>query len=219
MSGMCRVSVLSEELLLLPDRAVWWPGRGTLLIADPHLGKAAALRAARLPLPGGTTTTDLERLSALLAQTGAGRLVVLGDLLHAREGRAPRTMEAVERWRKRHPELDIILVRGNHDGRAGDPPEDWDILCADEPVRSGPLLLRHTPAEDGADGYWLAGHLHPAVLLRGPGRQTERLPCFLFGARGAVLPSFGSFTGSAVVRPGPEDRVFVAVEGTVVEVR
>lgn len=219
MKGGCTVEICGHELVLLPQRAVWWPGEQTLIIADPHLGKAAALRAARLPVPGGTTTADLERLSGLLDSTGAARLIVLGDLLHAREGRAARTLEAVSLWRERHRPLEVLLVRGNHDSRAGDPPAAWNIRCVDEPLPLGPLRLRHTPDADGAEGYWIAGHVHPAVVLRGPARQRERLPCFLFGAEGALLPAFGSFTGSAPVHPARGERVFVALDGAVVEVR
>ncbi len=64
----------------------------------------------------------------------------------------------------------------------------------------------------------LAGHLHPAVSLSGPGRQRERLPCFLFGERVGILPAFGDFTGGAAVRPRPGDRVFAVAEDEVVPI-
>jgi metallophosphoesterase superfamily enzyme len=54
----------------------------------------------------------------------------------------------------------------------------------------------------------LAGHIHPAISLSGPGGQHERLPCFLFGERIGLLPAFGGFTGGATVRPRRGDRVF-----------
>ncbi|BCW98816.1 MAG: DEAD/DEAH box helicase [Armatimonadota bacterium] len=203
----------------MPDKALWWPQQEALVIADPHLGKAAALRAARMPLPGGSTSEDLGRLSAMLDATGARRLIVLGDLLHAREGRAVRTLEVVSRWRERHCGLEMTLVRGNHDCRAGDPPAEWNIQCVDEPFKLGPFRFCHAPHEDGGDGYWIAGHLHPAVLLRGPARLRERLPCFLFGPAGAILPSFGSLTGAALVRPREGDRIFVTADGAVLEVK
>jgi metallophosphoesterase superfamily enzyme len=64
----------------------------------------------------------------------------------------------------------------------------------------------------------LAGHLHPAVALGGPGRQRERLPCFLFGPRRGILPAFGSFTGAATVRPTAGERVFVVAGDEVLQV-
>ena len=65
----------------------------------------------------------------------------------------------------------------------------------------------------------LAGHIHPAISLAGPGRQRERLPCFLFGERIGLLPAFGDFTGGATVRPRPGDRVFGVAGDEVVPIR
>ena len=110
----------------------------------------------------------------------------------------------------------MLLVRGNHDRRAGDPPPELGIACADGPVVEPPFVLAHHPGESDA-GYVLSGHLHPGVDLAGPGRQRERLPCFWFGATGAVLPAFGDFTGLWPITPGDADRVFVVADQQLVE--
>ena len=49
------VQVAGTELCLLAEKALWWPERRTLLIADLHLGKAAGYRALGQPVPSGTT--------------------------------------------------------------------------------------------------------------------------------------------------------------------
>jgi DNA ligase-associated metallophosphoesterase len=211
------IEVAGESLLLLPERAVLWERRSTLLAADLHLGKAAAFRAASLPLPGGTTSEALARLSAALERTGARRLLVLGDLLHARQGRAARTLAAVAAWREGHAGLEVVLVRGNHDRGAGDPPAEWRFECVDEPLLEPPFAFRHHPGEEPG-AYVLAGHLHPAVSLSGAGRQSARLSCFLFQERGGLLPAFGPFTGTAGVRPRAGDRVFVLAGDEVVPI-
>ena len=71
-----------------------------------------------------------------------------------------------------------------------------------------PFVLRHEPAGAG-EGYTLAGHVHPGIVLTGPGLQWERLPCFWLTPRRAVLPAFGSFTGFGPVSPEPNDRIYV----------
>ena len=43
--------VAGERLVLLPEMAAYWERAGTLLVADPHFGKAAAFRAAGIPEP------------------------------------------------------------------------------------------------------------------------------------------------------------------------
>jgi uncharacterized protein len=44
------------------------------------------------------------------------------------------------------------------------------------------------------------------------------LPCFYFGQRQALLPAFGVFTGLAKIRPLKNDKVFVIVEGKIMDV-
>jgi DNA ligase-associated metallophosphoesterase len=210
------LEIAGERLRLLPEKALFWPRERTLFVADAHFGKVAAFRAAGVPLPPGSTTQALARLSACVATTGAQRLVFLGDFLHSRAARAERTFDRFLDWRAQYAELDIWLTRGNHDARAGDPPPEWRIRCIDEGEVVGPFCLAHHPEPD-MRGYVLAGHIHPAVRLHGRANDSLRLPCFWFGPYVAVLPAFGEFTGTYVVTPQPGDRVFVPVEDRVIE--
>jgi len=201
------LDIVEESLVVLRDRALYWARRRTLLIADLHLGKAASFRAAGVAVPEHSTHADLARLGALLSTTRAERLVVLGDLLHARAGRTSATIDAFTRWRTSFSGLTIELIRGNHDRHAGDPPESFGMTCESPPVDDEPFVFVHEPPEEDPRGYALCGHLHPAVRLHAPGRQSVRLPCVWFGRRAAVLPAFGSFTGTSIVRPRSGDRV------------
>lgn len=209
--------VAGERVVLLPERALYHPRSRTLLVADPHWGKAAAFRAAGVAVPGGTTREGLARLSRAIDRAGPAKLVILGDLFHAREGKAPATLRAAVEWRARHAPLPVTLVRGNHDRHAGDPPGEMAIDCCDPPCVDPPFVLAHHPY-DSVDGYVLAGHVHPSVTLRGVGRQRERLPCFHFGPRHGILPAFGEFTGTADVTVAPGDRVYVVAGERVIAV-
>lgn len=207
--------IAGERITLLAERAAYWERTRTLLVADPHFGKAAAFRAAGVPVPRGTTTGSLTRLDAALARTGATRVVFLGDFLHAREGREPETIRVVREWRRRHEWADMVLVRGNHDARAGDPGPEVDIRCVDPPLLDAPFVFTHKPAVSD-DGYVICGHVHPAARLTGIGRESIRLPCFWARPRTMVLPAFGEFTGVAEVEVEPGDRVWVIADGSVV---
>lgn len=211
MKDTLEITVAGEEITLFAARAVLWKRRGMLLIADAHFGKAAAFRAGGLPVPRGTTADALSRMDGLIARTGTDRIVFLGDFLHAREGRASETLRAVAEWRETHRKVDMLLVRGNHDRHAGDPPAEFRIRCADSPVVEGPFVFAHHPKADGR-GYVLAGHLHPAVRVRGPARDYERLDCFWFADRVGVLPAFGDFTGSADIDAAVDDRVIAIAD-------
>ncbi|MDF2774548.1 MAG: ICC-like putative phosphoesterase [Geminicoccaceae bacterium] len=214
MQGDAPAEVAGERLVLMPERAAYWPRARTLLVADPHFGKAAAFRAAGVPVPRGTTTGSLERLDAAVARTQSERIVFLGDFLHAREGREPETTRVVAEWRRRRAGVDMLLVRGNHDARAGDPGPEIDIRCVDAPVVEAGFVFTHKPVASES-GYVICGHLHPSVRLTGPGREHTRLPCFWVRPRTMVLPAFGEFTGLGDVDVEPGDRVWVIAEQTV----
>jgi DNA ligase-associated metallophosphoesterase len=204
-------TLCGERVVLYPERALHWPAGDALFVADVHLGKAASFRAGGVPLPRGSTQADLARLASLLARTQATRLVVLGDFLHARAGRVAALDASFKAWRVAHADVEVVLVRGNHDDRAGDPPADWGVDVVAEPHLMAPFMACHMPTTPPT-GYALCGHLHPGVFLRGTA-DAERLPCFVLGARRAILPAFGSFTGLATVTPVPGERL-VAVAGS-----
>jgi len=214
---MTRIEIAGETVELRAERALYWPREETLFIADTHWGKAATFRAMGAPVPRGTTTDDLARLGRALDETGARRLIVLGDLLHARAGRSVETLHAIGRWFEERPKLERMLVRGNHDKHAGDPPREWGFRVVDEPTLLEPFVLRHRPSDD-ADGYVLAGHVHPKIRLTGPGAEVLKPACFEIGPRSAVLPAFTSFADGGLIRPRAENRYFAVVDDEVIEV-
>jgi DNA ligase-associated metallophosphoesterase len=197
-----------EAVLLLPEKAVYWPREEMLIIADIHFGKAAAFRAHGVPVPGGTTRQNLDALDALMARHATRQIVFLGDFLHARAAHAVATVAAMLAWRQSHAALRLVLVRGNHDRHAGDPAAALGIEVVDEPYALGPFAFCHHP-DVAAPGFVLAGHVHPVFILSSR-HDSLRLPCFLANATRMILPSFGAFTGGHVVAPGHGERVFVS---------
>jgi len=209
--------VAGEELQLLPQRAAYWKRKSTLLVADAHFGKAAAFRAGGIPVPHGTTAETIERIDSSLRETAAERIIFLGDFLHAPEGRSEAMLRAVAEWRGERAAVEMVLVRGNHDRRAGDPPGELRLECVDAPMLEGPFAFTHHPVAL-AGAYVLAGHIHPAVRLSGRDRQRARLPCFWFGSQGGVLPACGEFTGMADIEPAEGDQLWVIAEKLVLRV-
>ncbi|EZP40087.1 ligase-associated DNA damage response endonuclease PdeM [Janthinobacterium lividum] len=209
----CVVELAGEMVWLLAHKAIYWPARKMLVIADIHFGKAAAFRALGVPVPRGTTTQNLLALDALLASYACEEIVFLGDFLHARAAHALATVAAMLAWRARHPALRLTVVRGNHDAHAGDPAAALGIRMVDEPHQVGKLSFCHHP-DTVAPAYVLAGHVHPVFHLRGD-IGGLRLPCFLLGQERAILPSFGAFTGGHAVRPGVGERVYVTADAAI----
>ena len=189
-------------LCLTPERAVVWPAERTVFIADVHLGKAAVFRARGIPVPRGTTSAMLMRLTHLIARTQAQRLVVLGDFLHARESHAHGTLAALRAWRADHAALDCIIVQGNHDRHAGALESSLSFTLQARPFEAPGLIGVHEASEAASllahaapdMPLILAGHVHPVVTLRDRLDQL-RLPCYRLSHNVLTLPAFGEFTG------------------------
>ena len=206
------VECAGETLILHPERALEWSARSTLFVADPHFGKDAHFRDAGIALPEGTLDEDLARLDALLARTGATRLVMLGDVVHARPGRGIGWVDRVGAWRSRHADLEWLAIAGNHDAGFA-PPANWRLDWHRDLLVEAPFVFAHEPRHHPA-GRVLAGHWHPVARLR-QGRDSLRLPVFAFGPDGVVLPAFGGLTGGAPV-DNPALHCFAAVEDRVI---
>jgi metallophosphoesterase superfamily enzyme len=110
-------------------------------------------------------------------------------------------------------DLECVLIRGNHDRRAGAlPGSRIAIETVAEPYCVGPFALCHDcDARGAADRalHVIGGHVHPVFELKGKAHHSLRLPCFVTNANATLLPSFGDFTGGYDVRAGAADRVFV----------
>jgi DNA ligase-associated metallophosphoesterase len=206
-------------LRLYADGAMYWPAGQTLFITDPHFGKADSFRHAGIAIPTAILDHDLAKLDNLLAQNVVTRLVVLGDFFHTRHSQSDETLQSLHLWRSSHPQLEAIIVQGNHDLHAGPPPAEFDIATVEAPWQVGPFVCHHMPQNKASDqGYILAGHLHPYVVLYDRDRSRLRLASFIFSPHQAILPAFGHFTGGSVYAPAAKDRVFAIGQGEILEI-
>ncbi|MBI1176998.1 ligase-associated DNA damage response endonuclease PdeM [bacterium] len=207
------IELAGEQVRLLADRALFWPRERTLFIADPHFGKGTTFRRFGLAVPDDTAN-ELQRLSNLLKSTEARQLIILGDFLHARAGSTNQLFDQLIDWRSQHAPVAMTLVEGNHDRTAGPFPEELNFEIQTNPIDLGPFNCRHEPEKSNVK-HVLSGHVHPAISMRDRNSTSLRSPCFWVQPTITVLPAFGSFTGTEIIQPVDEDRVFVVGEGAV----
>jgi len=202
------VKIAGEDLKLLPERAIFWKRKEMLILSDLHLGKAGHFRKHGIPVSKKVHRHDLHILQCLIADFEPKWILLLGDLFHS---------VANNEWRdfvhfmERHPGARFTLVQGNHDILDEYPPRLE--VCDDWP--EPPFLFTHTYQE--SEMYNLSGHIHPGIRVKGRGRQSITLPCFLFSAGAGILPAFGQFTGIKTIRPEKGDRVFGIANDVVME--
>jgi len=201
------------SLHLLAEGAVWLEDCHTLVVADVHLGKAAAFRARGLPVPEGDNARDLERLRALCEKRAARQLVIAGDFFHSPSGMSSELERMLGDFLT-SLQIPVLLVIGNHDAGLAKLPATLQT-CAAHGIPG--IRVIHDPADAVPGMLNLAGHWHPVVRIPDGRRTSLRLPCFLLRGDLLVLPSFGSFTGGAVIDRHPGDRHFVTLRDQVIE--
>ncbi len=146
----------------------------------------------------------LQQISVLLSQLGAETLIVLGDLVHSSISAQRDFEDELAEWRRLHSQVDILLLRGNHDQRNTGFYDRLGIEIHDNKTRIwNSLELCHDPKDASSESFSLCGHIHPAVKL-----NRYKLPCFWLRSNQLVLPAFGEFTGLHAVDLDAKEAAF-----------
>ena len=199
------IRLASEVLTLTNQRAVHWKGQETLILSDIHIGKTTHFRKHGIPMPDNILQKDLERLRQLVLHFNTNKILVVGDLFHAEMN---RDMKTFKNWLSLFPDLEWVLVKGNHDRLSKRLMDDLNIEVTKELV-IGPFIFVHDNLGRSHELFTISGHTHPGVLIKGKGRQKLKLPCYQITSKQLVLPAFSLFTGLNT-RAVPEDAVCYA---------
>lgn len=210
------LTLRGARVVLRGDRSMYWPARRWLVVADLHLGKAESLRRDGIALPDAVMSADLARLRLAVTETGATRVLVLGDLVHDAPGLTNAMVRRVAAWRA-SLDCEIALVPGNHDRRVATLPHEWRVEELPLQLPEAPFVFSHEPLLDVgvAAAFNWHGHIHPVRTVRG-GIDRARLPVFAITERTAILPAFSTLTGGSECSDDPRARLWGVVEGRIV---
>lgn len=194
------------SLELLAKKVLWIKELEILLIADLHFGKAAHFRKSGIPIPEPVHDADFKTLKTLHQEIQPRHTYFLGDLFHSVWN---EQWEVLNSFLETFPQTQFHLVKGNHDILHPSVYRQSVLKIHQEPLVIESFALSHEPFEKALDGKLnICGHLHPGVLLRGKARQSVRIPCFYRTGSTLILPSFGNFTGLALVEPKDGDQIW-----------
>jgi DNA ligase-associated metallophosphoesterase len=207
-----RICIADQHLVLHPSGVVFWEEKKVLLISDVHLGKVTHFRKYGAAVPQKVILKNFEVLQETLSLYMPKTVCFLGDLFHSSLN---LEWQLFETWVS-NTTSKIILVAGNHDIISPLKYEALGINLVPELIE-GPFLFTHYPEE--REGLFnLSGHIHPAVRLRGSGRQSLRLPCFFKNKHQLILPAFGAFTGTHVLKKKGKDEVYAIADAMVIKI-
>lgn len=191
---MVPLSFAHEEMRLVDGRALYWPREGALLLADLHLEKASFYAARGQMLPPYDSRETLERVADCVKQTGARRVIALGDNFHDTDGTSRLEPYAAGMLEGLTRALDWVWITGNHDEEMH---RNFGGTVLSE-LELGGVMLRHI-AQKGETQPELSGHFHPKLRVNIRNRHIAR-PCGVLSRNAAgsdrmILPAFGALTG------------------------
>jgi DNA ligase-associated metallophosphoesterase len=218
MPRIIETTIAGIELTLLGDRGVYWNAQQTLLIADTHFGKEATFRRHGVPVPRGSTIGTLKTIAQMLDRTEAKRMVILGDMFHARSSLSRDVCESLDAFMNRYGNIEFTLVRGNHDAQVGQLPDRWPIEVIESgKIEDGIALAHHPGAKPDDAELLMCGHLHPSIQFKSATDRVGKLPCFWLHEGCLVLPAVGEFTGTHHIPLGNKDRAWIVLEDELLE--
>jgi DNA ligase-associated metallophosphoesterase len=207
-----RILINNQNFILHQSGAVFWEEKKMLLISDVHLGKVTHFRKHGIGIPKEAIFENFNRLKTVLEIFEAETIVFLGDLFHSNIN---TEWSFFVEWIKEHPQK-IILVEGNHDIISKRNYEDLNIEICNELLIDNFLLTHHPTEKESFFNF--CGHIHPAIQLRGLGRQFLTLPCFFRKPDQLIFPAFGEFTGNAYMTPTENDKAYAITREGVIEI-
>lgn len=204
------ININGHDFVLHCSGALYWIEKRMLLISDAHLGKVSHFRKYGSAIPGQVMFKNFLKLDNAVDYFNPESICFLGDLFHSTLN---NEWQLFKGWVER-TNLPIVLVAGNHDIISPQKYRDINITIVSEWVLNGFLLTHYPEEREGL--FTLSGHIHPAVLLGGKGRQFLKLPCFFRSPNQMILPAFGEFTGTYIMEPKEGDVIYAITKDDVV---
>ncbi len=184
------INLADEVLYLLPQKAVYRPVLKQLILSDLHLGKTSHFRKQGIAMPMESHLKDIDKLHFLLDTWKPQSVLILGDLFHSDYNKEWLWFKSLL---LQYPQIQFILIEGNHDILKDDHYKMPNLLKAEYLVENN-LIFSHHPLDQHTKINF-CGHIHPGIKLFGEARQSVKLPCFYFNGARFILPAFGDLTG------------------------
>ncbi len=193
--------VEGQQLIFDYRKAIFWKEDSSLILSDIHVGKIIHFQKNGIPIPSTGSLDNLMNLKNLVAEYDPLRVYILGDLFHSYYNKEwDEWLTYIETSK-----IKFTLILGNHDPIESRLVLKSNIILSSDLIR-GPFLFTHYPVKSESH-FNICGHIHPAVRLKGLGRQYLKLHCFYVSENQLILPAFGKFTGSHIMKPKKTDYV------------
>ncbi len=219
MSSFLSHTIHNNTFILHHHRVLFWQEEKILILSDLHIGKTNHFRKSGIAVPTNIIKEDMQRLVECIQFFKPQKIIIVGDLFHSIQN---KEHEWLAKWRNDFAAVQFILVKGNHDIID----ENWysenNIDIKKNYLQINNIIFVHH-IEDYKNQqekeYIISGHIHPAVTIKGLGKQSLRFPCFYFTDNYLVLPAFGKFTGTYTLEAKKGETIFAVVNNSIVKIK
>ena len=193
--------IKGQQFIFDYRKAIYWEDTSSLILSDVHVGKLNHFQKNGIAIPSDGSRNNLINIKSLVNEYDPDQVYILGDLFHSSYNKE------WDDWLVYFSKSNIkfVLILGNHDQNDSKKLWNSNITVVDQ-LTKGPFIFTHYPEQE-IDQFNICGHVHPAVKLRGLGRQYMKLNCFYISDNQLILPAFGTFTGSHILKPNKTDHV------------
>lgn len=211
-------TIHEQHFWLSPQRSIYWEEEKTMIVSDTHFGKTGHFRKSGIAVPQEVYKEDLQRFFNLATELKPDRILVVGDFFHST---ANDELNLFLKWKKDFKNLQITLVKGNHDILGNSWYENAQIELIEGYYNNGQFRFQHDPADQipacEASPFIFSGHVHPGIQIKGIGKQSLRFPCFYFSKNQCILPAFSKFSGLAILKPKKQDQVYAIANENIIK--
>jgi DNA ligase-associated metallophosphoesterase len=212
--------IQNNHFWLSCHRCIFWEEEQALIVSDLHLGKTGHFRKNGIAVPQLVFIEDLQRLVELIIFFKPRKIIAVGDLFHSKLN---KELDLFLKWRNDFPQLDFILVKGNHDILEKEWYAKAGITIVEGMYSLNQFSFLHDPVDVPEEpvntNFIFSGHLHPGVNIQGIAKQNLVFPCYFFGEHRAILPAFSKFSGLAMMRKKKNETIYAIVNQSLVKMK
>jgi uncharacterized protein len=180
---------IAENVLLDSRLALFHEEQRWLAVADLHFGFELSQRMAGNLFPLWGMQSIEARLRELLRDYQPSKLILLGDLVHDKNG-AHEFFSLITRLQE---QCDIILIGGNHDAAINRQSlnREWPRFDIVDSFATERFQFHHGNCERKRNGcIQIIGHFHPAATLRDGAGLWLKFPALVQEPNCWILPAF-----------------------------
>ena len=151
-----------NDIKLTPERALLI--KVSAVIADLHLGLENVMLEKGVAVPRMQIIEILESVKRIIENYGIRRIVVAGDLKHEFSRNLPYEWEDVEQFLRNIEDIELEVVRGNHDNFLATILAKHGVQLKEEiEIEGWTIVHGHKECDKPKI---IMGHEHPAVKIR-----------------------------------------------------